>query len=288
MYCLCCGKELTGKQEKYCSRHCNKKYAKMLKNRIGDAIGGAHIMRQGNRFTNDEGFSARITAKSSRFEYLCKCDDKKFLYLICTDCGNVVRKTKESIKPSRTITMECPHCKEIIKRINERQKEKEQEEKHRIAEEERRKAREAIEKKLEEKRQTIIYCERCGKPFEKGNRFKYCSDRCAQRQYYSTKEHLRRARIKTKNDAISLDKLRIRDKDTCWICNKKCMPNDYVIRDGAFIVGDKYPSIDHVIALRNGGTHTWSNVRLAHFKCNSLKSAKLYYEEKNGQISMFV
>ena len=33
------------------------------------------------------------------------------------------------------------------------------------------------------------------------------------------------------------------------------------------------PTVDHIIPLARAGTHTWDNVQLAHWSCNSLKSA---------------
>jgi 5-methylcytosine-specific restriction endonuclease McrA len=31
------------------------------------------------------------------------------------------------------------------------------------------------------------------------------------------------------------------------------------------------PTVDHIIPLARGGSHTWDNVQLAHHLCNSLK-----------------
>ena len=59
----------------------------------------------------------------------------------------------------------------------------------------------------------------------------------------------------------------------CGICGGLCDIDDYKMVDGAFIVGEKYPSLDHVVALANGGMHTRRNVQLAHFACNSKKGA---------------
>ena len=42
-----------------------------------------------------------------------------------------------------------------------------------------------------------------------------------------------------------------------WITNKRWMPNA--------------PTVDHIIPLAKGGTHTWDNVQLAHWSCNSDK-----------------
>ena len=43
-----------------------------------------------------------------------------------------------------------------------------------------------------------------------------------------------------------------------WKANKRWMPNA--------------PTVDHIIPLAKGGTHTWDNVQLAHWSCNSDKS----------------
>ena len=36
----------------------------------------------------------------------------------------------------------------------------------------------------------------------------------------------------------------------------------------------KYPTVDHIVPLSKGGTHTWNNVQLAHMACNSGKCDK--------------
>ena len=71
--------------------------------------------------------------------------------------------------------------------------------------------------------------------------------------------------------SITLDRLRKRDGDICYICG--CLVDDTDI-DGTH-VGAKYPSCDHVIPLSKGGTHTWDNVRLAHMGCNAGKCNKI-------------
>ena len=55
------------------------------------------------------------------------------------------------------------------------------------------------------------------------------------------------------------------------IDRKQC---DWDDKDGNK-VGPNYPSIDHLIPVARGGLHAWSNVRLAHFKCNVDKSDTL-------------
>lgn len=74
---------------------------------------------------------------------------------------------------------------------------------------------------------------------------------------------------------ITLDKVFKKNKGRCHICGKECDINDYIVKDGAFIAGNYYPSIDHVIPLAKGGQHSWDNVKLAHRICNSLKKDSL-------------
>ena len=90
----------------------------------------------------------------------------------------------------------------------------------------------------------------------------------------SERRRYKRAKQNGKIDwSISLEKLMERDGNICALCGKPVDVNDYhVTDDGAFITHMKYPSIDHVLPLSKGGTHTWDNVQLAHFICNSLKS----------------
>lgn len=58
-------------------------------------------------------------------------------------------------------------------------------------------------------------------------------------------------------EGITLDAVFARDNGICGICDTECL------RDHA--------SIDHVIAVSNGGGHVWDNVQLAHGRCNTAK-----------------
>lgn len=94
----------------------------------------------------------------------------------------------------------------------------------------------------------------------------------AVRQYHKVK---RRARIKKGDRSISLPALFDRDGGRCRLCGAMCDYNDFTVVDGVTIVGDNYPSIDHIKPLSRGGSHTWRNVQLAHKRCNCMKSNKL-------------
>lgn len=118
------------------------------------------------------------------------------------------------------------------------------------------------------------FCE-CGQliPF----RFNLC-DKCRKehkriqrRRSDKRKELIRYRRCKDGDWSINLEELFERDHGLCYLCQKECDWSDYEIRDGAFIAGNKYPSIDHVVPLAKGGRHEWSNVKLACRLCNSLK-----------------
>src|SRR5699024_1800165 len=72
---------------------------------------------------------------------------------------------------------------------------------------------------------------------------------------------------------ISLEKLYERDDGICYLCGGECDYYDHTVTlEGHYIAGPTHPSIDHVIAIANGGMHSWENVKLAHHRCNSLKS----------------
>lgn len=98
------------------------------------------------------------------------------------------------------------------------------------------------------------------------------SKRLSRRKYDKKKEIRRRSDSKGGDWTIQLDKLYERDGGVCQICGEACDWDDYIVTSKAFVAGNRYPSIDHIISLAKGGKHIWSNVQLAHRICNSLKS----------------
>lgn len=70
--------------------------------------------------------------------------------------------------------------------------------------------------------------------------------------------------------SISLRSLFIRDKGVCQICGMPTDPHD--IENGH--IRKNYPTLDHIVPLSKGGSHTWGNVQLAHMKCNAGKCDK--------------
>lgn len=122
-------------------------------------------------------------------------------------------------------------------------------------------------------------CKFCGEKFitqyKKSKIF--CSEECAHKNENLQKrlaEKRRKNRIKNtkKIDSdITLPKLFERDNGLCGICGKQTNYEDFIIKEGVFIVGNTYPSIDHIKPLSKYGTHTWDNVQLACKLCNSIK-----------------
>lgn len=74
---------------------------------------------------------------------------------------------------------------------------------------------------------------------------------------------------------ITLPKLIKRDKGICQICG---LPVDCNARSGRSIY-KYYPTLDHIIPISKGGSHTWKNVRLAHMICNAGKGDRLEVSE---------
>ena len=63
---------------------------------------------------------------------------------------------------------------------------------------------------------------------------------------------------------------------TCAICGCELDADDTWINDKGYkCYGRKYPTVDHIIPLRHGGTDTLDNVQLVCKHCNSSKGAKV-------------
>src|SRR5699024_6105902 len=106
-----------------------------------------------------------------------------------------------------------------------------------------------------------------------------CGNRCATERDKAVRREQKRVRRYRKRGAtqydntITLESVVARYNNKCAICNEECNKEDYTTDGyGHFIAGNTYPSIDHIIPLSRKGTHTWSNVQLAHRLCNSIKN----------------
>lgn len=101
----------------------------------------------------------------------------------------------------------------------------------------------------------------------------FCCTSCRNRWHRREGRHRRRERGEQKGYGnVSLLALEERDNHTCYLCGKTCTKEDK--RWGTF--GPDYPTIDHVIPLSKGGSHTWDNVKVACGECNCVvKGAKV-------------
>jgi len=165
----------------------------------------------------------------------------------------------------------CPNCRRI--KTEEAAVKREAEKQKRIAEktaERERKELEAEKRKARAEKRKRHKCPVCGAVT---TRTKYCSDICQKRAYNQRKEIKRRQKISNVivDHDITIEKLYQRDHGQCYICGMLCSWDDHTVKNGAFISGDWYPSIDHVVPLAKGGKHAWDNVKLAHRRCNYLK-----------------
>ena len=227
----------------------------------------------------------------------------------CTVCGSVFTRCRDS----RGYKVTCQTCfeKEISLRKKEREAQRAEREKERAEELEkdkicvicgsvfhserknqkacsdrcrttihirrqRAKEREATEVKQKAELQKDKICAGCGCVFHsKYESKKYC-DKCAQKQRHCDHK-VRAERYGVEYDpSITLDALIERDGNICKICGELCDKDDRRWRNG---IGPLYPTIDHIIAMANGGSHTWDNVQLAHAYCNCAVKRDLTEEE---------
>lgn len=145
-------------------------------------------------------------------------------------------------------------------------------------EKEKRKREKELEKELERVamlfQTSFPFCE-CGTILPFG--MKVCKNckRKNTRKREQRAEHKRRIREHVEFDkTITLDKLYERDHGVCYLCGKACDWSDFQKVNGAFVVGGSYPTVEHVKPLCRGGSHTWQNVKLACFACNTKKGRR--------------
>ncbi len=73
-----------------------------------------------------------------------------------------------------------------------------------------------------------------------------------------------------------------RENYLCHICGGRVDEADFTrTSSGAFVVGPRYPTVDHVVPKSKGGTHHWKNLKLAHHQCNSHKSDRDGWQDAN-------
>ena len=177
----------------------------------------------------------------------------------CLHCTRVVTTKIDNIKDRKTF--ECvPECVEEVKHKQEQL---------RLLEEERK-------KKEEWESLPVKECSVCDNEFKSWQPTQVTCSRECRRTYANRKrrayDKAYRYKVEVVDNDITIEGLFERDQGVCHICNEKCNQGDFEIKNGAFIVGRTYPSIDHVVPRSKGGVHSWENVKLAHHYCNTIKS----------------
>lgn len=179
----------------------------------------------------------------------------------CTKCGTITTRSWSAIRHGK---VQCEACRRIE---TERKKAKEQQRK--------KDEKDAMFFHADRKQAEIRICPECGKAFlPRTDRQRCCGTECGTKTNNRIKWYRRRRKIDvaTMDRTITLRAVYEKDAGICYLCGQPCEWNDFLEREDAFVAGDLYPSIDHVQPLSKGGRHAWENVRLAHRRCNSLKS----------------
>lgn len=191
--------------------------------------------------------------------------------LRCEKCGNVFERSMNTLRNKNTRNVFCDACEEA-KRTQAKEEARKKKEVDRFARKMKRQADIETERFL---KTILVECAECGKIFSTTNSQKVCcSSKCSRKR--ANNKHDRRLTKDKIVDNVTVDELFKRDKGRCWICGGLCDKSDFTMKGKAFVAGNNYPSIDHVVPVCMGGVDAWENVRLAHRICNT----KRYFDEK--------
>ena len=184
-----------------------------------------------------------------------------YINIRCKECGAIMSRSLIGIRHGNGVR--CHNCTDI--KADERRKAKRLD----------RELRDIVRQWSrwhKGKQLSFKVCQECGDLFIPTNgRWVYCSEVCNRKGTNRKKDKRLNASNIIDRD-ITLHKLYKRDKGKCYLCGCLCDWEDKKIdANGHTIVGNNYPSIDHVTPLKLGGMHSWGNVRLACHRCNTLK-----------------
>lgn len=209
----------------------------------------------------------REVCESIGFEYLGGYIGSDSTISIRLKCGHTIARRWRGVRRiayGTYKTFECPECKAIKEK--ERQTEKD-------AEIRKKEMQRGLNLKAEQI--SFKFCEICGQPFV--GRGATCDTECRRKRNNQVME--RQKRIRTRKgwhrDNITWQMLFRKENGICYLCGKKCDPNDYQMINGAYVIGKNHPTVEHVIPISKGGADTIENCRLACLSCNSRKGAKV-------------
>ena len=273
--------KITGKNRKVVSDKCKEIGLRETEEEIAEFYRELSIR---NRHS-EEWARGYISKKSNGvFEYISGYINMDSPVVIrCVKCGDVTKKAMGTFRNGNNHP--CIECQkqETQMRVAERAKAKA--EVMRIAKEKKEDARRI--KACSGKQITLTFCKSCGLIMCGRSRANWCDD-CRRKHENKNKDISRRIKIKNAcvDSDIDLDSLLRRDGYVCHICGGLCDKNDFIMKNGAKVTGNNYPSIDHVVPLAKGGLHSWNNVKVAHRICNSLKGDsydEIEMEKSNNQ-----
>lgn len=266
--CEICEEKFSGRKRKYCSKHCSDE-ARRTRNR--------------NRWREDNpSWDERITSTcehcSKEFNHSKRVPNAKF----CSDeCRYTYRSRTEGRRPLADVIKERKEQARITFETNERRRLVKNI--IRLIENEINQKEMSIERENKIKELTRP-CVECGNTFYNPSpNVLTCSSECSRKRTRRISRMKYKGRINKYNlvdKDISLVRLYKKADGVCYICNEHCNWSDKeVTEEGYTIVGDSYPTIEHVIPLSKGGKHSWNNVKLSCMRCNTLKRDKLPIEK---------
>ncbi len=184
------------------------------------------------------------------FEFVSK--DGQTIRIKCQSCGGIFDRDRSNLRKRKP---RCPICAENRKVADERAK---------LV----RTLAAVVLKK------TPRICAFCGETFysEYENK-KFCSDKCKRKSRDERNGKTASIRKRCRKYGVYYDPsvkpkmIFERDHYRCMICGLFCNTDDDTW--GSF--GPYAPTVDHIIPLAKGGTHTFENCQCAHAMCNSYK-----------------
>ena len=171
--------------------------------------------------------------------------------LRCKICGYEIERARSTIRQKKCLCDECERRKqEAIDLQNERIR-----------------LMRSFYAILELKKPKTCVC--CGKGFfSQYSEQKFCSKKCKKKYAGNSIRHRCRKYGVYYDPSVTARKVFKRDGYICGICGLACDVHD---KSWNGFIGAYSPTVDHIKALANGGTHTWDNVQCAHAICNSYK-----------------
>lgn len=288
--CLVCGKELKEKRRKYRSLTCHRSVPSVLKGRqtkeykqkkckfCGKSLTRQQL-KQNNHYCSSK--CSNGIRKKTKTKLICKNCGKIFIpkakdrVTFCSrDCAFEYKTANKKQKPKwveTTYEKKCVVCGADFQTIYKTQKYCSEKCAHR-----------GVKK---DKKEYSKICSECGLAFKtQHHSTAYCSEECRRKHNNRYGEIRRRHKIRENGKvdySINLQALIKRKGLRCSLCG--CNVNM-----SAHTNSVDYGSVDHVIPISKGGTHTWNNVQLAHRKCNSAKGADSVIKIYNGQYELCV